>query len=44
MAITIKSKEEIEKMRVACRLAAEVLDFIAPYMKAGVTTDEINSL
>lgn len=44
MPITIKSKADIEKMRVACRLAAEVLDYIEPYMKAGITTDEINTL
>ena len=28
MSISIKTPEEIEKMRVACRLAAEVLDYI----------------
>ncbi|HYD55809.1 MAG TPA: type I methionyl aminopeptidase, partial [Burkholderiales bacterium] len=35
MAVVIKSAEEIEKMRVAGRLAAEVLDFITPHVKAG---------
>jgi methionyl aminopeptidase len=44
MSIQIKTSEEIEKMRVAGRLAAEVLDFIAPYVKSGVTTGEIDSL
>lgn len=44
MSITIKTAEEIEKMRIACRLASEVLDFIEPYMKPGITTDEINTL
>lgn len=44
MAIIIKTAEEIEKMRIACRLASEVLDFIEPYMKPGITTDEINTL
>ena len=38
MAATIKNPEEIESMRVAGRLAAEVLDFIAPHVKPGVTT------
>ncbi|MDB5818507.1 MAG: methionine aminopeptidase [Rhizobacter sp.] len=38
MTITIKTADDIEKMRVAGRLAAEVLDFIAPHVKPGVTT------
>ncbi len=44
MAITIKSQEEIEKMRVAGKLAADVLEMIAPHIKVGVTTDELNTL
>lgn len=44
MGITIKTPEEIEKMRVAGRLASEVLDYIEPFVKAGVTTDEIDRL
>ncbi len=44
MAVTFKSPEEIEKMRVAGRLASEVLDFIAPYVKPGVTTGKLNDL
>ena len=44
MAVTIKSPEEIEKMRIAGRLAAEVLDFIAPQVKPGVTTGELDRL
>ena len=44
MSITIKTQEQIEKMRVAGRLAAEVLDFIEPYVKPGVTTDELDRL
>ncbi|SEA94069.1 type I methionyl aminopeptidase [Alkalimonas amylolytica] len=39
----IKTPEEIEKMRLAGRLAAEVLEMIEPYVVAGVTTDELNS-
>ncbi|RCS59569.1 type I methionyl aminopeptidase [Parvibium lacunae] len=42
MAITIKSPTDIEKMRVAGRLASEVLDFITPFVKPGVTTDELD--
>ncbi len=44
MPIHIKSPEEIEKMRVAGRLAAEVLEMIAPHVKPGVTTEELNRL
>lgn len=44
MAITLKTPEEIEKMRIAGRLAAEVLEMIAPHVKPGVTTDELNTL
>ena len=42
--ITLKTPEEIEKMRKAGRLAAEVLEMIEPYVKAGVTTDELNQI
>lgn len=44
MGVNIKSPEDIERMRLAGRLAAEVLDFIAPYVKAGTTTGELDRL
>lgn len=44
MAITIKNATDIEKMRIAGRLASEVLDFITPYVKAGVTTEKLDAL
>ena len=44
MSIVIKTPEEIEKMRVACRLAAEVLDYIEPFVVPGVTTGELDRL
>jgi methionyl aminopeptidase len=44
MSVTIKSPEDIAKMRVAGRLASEVLDFITPHVKAGVTTEELDAL
>jgi len=44
MAVTIKTADEIASMRVAGRLAAEVLDFIAPHVRAGVTTRELDDL
>ena len=44
MAIVVKTPEDIERMRVAGRLAAEVLDFIAPRVRPGVTTGELDRL
>lgn len=44
MTIHIKNPQEIEKMRVAGKLASEVLDFITPFVKSGITTDEIDKL
>jgi methionyl aminopeptidase len=44
MAVTPKSAEDIEKMRVAGRLASEVLDFIAPHVRPGITTGRLNDL
>ena len=44
MPVSIKTPQEIEKMRVAGRLAAELLDYITPFVKAGVTTDELDKL
>ncbi|HRP96261.1 MAG TPA: type I methionyl aminopeptidase [Rhodocyclaceae bacterium] len=44
MSIKPKTPEEIEKMRVAGRLGAEVLDYIAPFVRPGVTTAELDRL
>ena len=44
MSVTIKTPEEIEKMRIAGRLGSEVLDYITPFVKAGVSTGEIDRL
>ncbi len=44
MTITIKTPEEIEKMRVAGKLASEVLQMIGPFVKKGVTTEELNQI
>ena len=43
MQVTIKTPAEQEQMRVAGRLAADVLDMIGPYIVPGVTTDELNA-
>lgn len=44
MTVTIKTPEEQEKMRVAGRLAADVLDMIGAHIKPGVSTDELNEI
>jgi methionyl aminopeptidase len=44
MSITIKTPQDIEKMRIAGRLAGEVLDYITPFVKAGVRTEELDKL
>ena len=38
MTIKIKTPEDIEKMRIAGRLASELLDYITPFVVAGTTT------
>lgn len=42
MPITIKTADDIEGMRAACQAAARVLEFIEPYVVAGVTTQELD--
>lgn len=44
MPIQIKDAQDIEKMRIAGRLASEVLDFITPHIKPGITTEAIDKL
>jgi methionyl aminopeptidase len=44
MSVNLKSVEDIEGMRVAGRLASELLDYLTPHVKPGVTTGEINDL
>lgn len=44
MAVSIKTTAEIEKMRVAGRLAADVLTMIEPHVVAGITTDELDKI
>ena len=42
--ISIKTAEDIAGMRIAGRLASEVLDYITPFVKTGVTTGELDRL
>lgn len=44
MAVTIKTEQEIEKMRVAGCLAANVLEMIEPHVVKGITTNELNDI
>ncbi len=44
MPVSIKTPDEIEKMRVAGRLAAEVLEMIGSSVQSGVTTDELDKI
>ena len=44
MPVSIKTHQEIEKMRISGRLASEVLDYITPFVQAGITTGEIDRL
>ncbi|KAA3627259.1 MAG: type I methionyl aminopeptidase [Proteobacteria bacterium] len=44
MSVTIKTPEEIGKMRAAGRLAAQVLDMIGPYIEPGVTTEALDQI
>lgn len=44
MSIKIKDHQAIELMRISCKLAAEVLDYIEPLIKPGITTLELDKL
>jgi len=44
MPVSIKTPEQVEKMRIAGRLAAEVLQVVAPHVKPGVTTEELDRI
>jgi methionyl aminopeptidase len=44
MAVAVKSAEDIAQMRVAGRLAGELLDFLTPHVQPGVTTRELDRI
>lgn len=44
MSITIKNKDEIEGMRIAGRLASQVLDYLTPFVREGKTTNQLDKL
>ena len=44
MTITIKNEIDIQKMRIAGKLASEVLDHVTDYIMPNITTDEIDTI
>ena len=44
MSISIKSQQDLVELRVAARLGAELLDYLTPFIKPGITTREIDRL
>ena len=44
MSISIKSKKDIEKMKIAGRKAASVLEMLDDHVKPGVTTEELDQI
>ena len=44
MNISIKTKQEIEKMRISGRLASQVLQMIGPHVEAGITTNRLDEI
>lgn len=44
MAVDLKTADELKKMRVAGRLAAEVLEMIEPYVVVGISTEKLNQI
>ena len=44
MSISIKTPEDIAGLRIAGRLAAELLDYLTPFVKPGVSTGELDRL
>lgn len=44
MSILVTDPTDLEKMRAACQTAASILDYLTPFVKAGVTTGELDRL
>ena len=42
--VDIKSKADIEKMRIAGKLASEVLEMIGQHVKPGASTEELDQI
>ena len=44
MAISIKSSDQIDKMRIAGKLASSVLEMIGDHVKTGITTEKLDQI
>jgi|TARA_B110000014_G_scaffold248941_1_gene223766 methionyl aminopeptidase len=44
MTVNIKNKEDIKKMRIAGKLASQVLDYISNFVTPNITTEELDKL
>jgi methionyl aminopeptidase len=44
VSVSLKAPEDIAKMRIAGRLAAELLDFLEPHVQPGITTGELDRI
>ena len=44
MTISLKTETDVQAMRIAGRLASEVLDVLTPHVKVGVTTEELDRI
>ena len=44
MSISIKSADQIEKMRIAGKLASSVLEMIGEHVRTGVTTEKLDQI
>ena len=44
MSISIKTEQDLPELRTAARLGAELLDYLTPFVKPGITTKEIDRL
>ena len=44
MTVNIKNKEDIKKMRIAGKLASQVLDYISNFVAPNITTEDLDKL
>ena len=44
MAITLKTAADLASMRIAGRLASEVLDMLTPHVRPGISTEQLDKL
>ena len=44
MAITIKTKDQVDKMRIAGGILADLIDILEEMIRPGITTDELDKV